>query len=476
MAEQAQPLSTKRHMKPETSAWLILLAAFGLFCVLVAVAGYNGWQFYTTATKRIENAVLYSHEAPGIVVQSGSDNDPLEPSQQAQFFETYRVKALPDIAAYGPVASLVLQDVRESQTQPTQIDIHVRPNTNGADLFLERYRESRWYGSHREVYFVQESGYVRYDLAANRFAQNTQYRVTLPGETYVMLRPGGSYSIELPRDRDGNPKAFLITDEPLFAEIAVRDRGLATIQRGGQRIVVEHGEKVQIDVDGMIGEPMALQWPLIADGEFNQYEEQVYYDEELSETWEFSANDGTPELSLSPEDRDGRFYVVQACPPQTPEHCPDDQIAVGQFRREGSQSQNFITGIEQRVETDISEYRSLNLSAWVRITYQSLSSTGIEGSECPLMIRLLYRHRSPSDQPEQRFICIYEDPDPDASPYTSGEISYRPVERFQWYHLNLDLRDGALLDDAWYLENVRIEARGHDYVSEIAKISLVAMQ
>ncbi|NOK58035.1 MAG: hypothetical protein GFH27_549287n339 [Chloroflexi bacterium AL-W] len=478
MVGPAQSLPTDRKMKPETSAWLILLATFGLFCIVVAITGYNGWQFYTTATKRIENAVLYAHEAPGVIVQTGNNRDPLEPSQQIPFLETYRVKVSPDMAAYGPVASLVLQDARESQTNPTQIDIHAHPNsnTNGANLFLERYRESRWYSSHRDVYFTQESGYVRYDLAANRFAQSTQYRVRLLDGTYVMLTPGGSYSIDLPRDRAGNPKPLVVTTEPIFAEIAVRDRGRAIIQREDERITLNHDEKIQIDIDGTLGEPVAALWQLLADGEFNQYEEQVYYDDTQSETWKFAANAGTPELNLSPADRDGRFYVVQACPPQTPAHCPDNQIAVGQFRREGSQSQNFITGIEQNIEMDISEYQSIDLSAWVRITHQSLPLTGIEGSECPIMIRLLYRHRSPSDQPEQRFICIYEDPNVNALPYTSGEIAYRPVQRFEWYQLNIDLRDSALLDDAWYLEDIRIEARGHDYVSEIAKISLMATQ
>ena len=51
MAEQTQPIERARHrIRPETNAWLILIAAFMIFCAFVAGVGAAGWYYYSSAT------------------------------------------------------------------------------------------------------------------------------------------------------------------------------------------------------------------------------------------------------------------------------------------------------------------------------------------------------------------------------------------------------------------------------------------
>ena len=57
-----------------------------------------------------------------------------------------------------------------------------------------------------------------------------------------------------------------------------------------------------------------------------------------------------------------------------------------------------------------------------------------------------------------------------------SEFIYTPVHQNQWYNLKYELRNYESLKDAYYLQSVTIYANGHDYLSEITDISLLARQ
>lgn len=92
------------------------------------------------------------------------------------------------------------------------------------------------------------------------------------------------------------------------------------------------------------------------------------------------------------------------------------------------------------------------------------------------MVQLVYKPTSPTDQQLNRYFCIYTGADAVSGSEDVGEIRYRQVPPFQWYRLNVELRDDSLLRQARYLQLIRVEARGHDYLSEITEISLVGRQ
>ena len=67
MAQAARP--QPEQVSYQRVAWTWLLMFFALFCVLVAIAGYNGWQYYATAMNPVEGAVLRSHVNAGVSIQ-----------------------------------------------------------------------------------------------------------------------------------------------------------------------------------------------------------------------------------------------------------------------------------------------------------------------------------------------------------------------------------------------------------------------
>jgi hypothetical protein len=165
-----------------------------------------------------------------------------------------------------------------------------------------------------------------------------------------------------------------------------------------------------------------------------------------------------------------RLEIIRSCR-------PDDQAYMGRFRREGRQTNNYITGIVQELDVDVSEYTSLRLVAWARVVTQTVELAGVRGSECPIMIWMTYKRTSPTDAQQERSICVYAvDSSTVAGSEDAGEINYKPVNLFQWYPIDIQLRDDLQLGEVRYLQKIRIEARGHDYMSEITGIQLIGMQ
>lgn len=469
--------SSAERLQQQRIAWAWMLAFFGLFCALVGMLGYGAWNYYTTATLAIDGALLRSHVNAGVIVQlrgrlNAESIERLPPERDPCPGErdictpvgegsVIRTKAE---AGYGPVASLVLAD-------RTQIDFWAHPG--GAELALVSYRSTRWNAARLELLLRQNAGYLRYDLASGQPYEQVEYVVEAGDGVRVLLSPGGSYSINVPVNEPGRSPAIAATGNPLRVEVATR-AGNAIIDYRGEQVAVRPGQLLQVDDQGLLHGPDEARWELIRDGGFTRYQEQNEYGEG-SETWRKLWTANAP--GMTAEEQNGRFVVVRACRPETPDLCsPDNQVAIGQFRRDGQQTRPFTTGIEQTIDADVSEFTSLRMSAWVRVLTQTVQLAGVAGSECPIMVQLVYKPTSPTDQQLNRYFCIYTGADAVSGSEDVGEIRYRQVPPFQWYRLNVELRDDSLLRQARYLQLIRVEARGHDYLSEITEISLVGRQ
>jgi hypothetical protein len=479
----AQPTRTIGAMRPETSAWITLLLFFGVFCALVAVSGLWGWNYYSTAMVPYgQQSLLRGHVNAGVTLQARgeltakslerlpADRDPCQGEQDIcqPLAEGYHVRTKRE-AGYGPVASVVLPD-------ETHVQLWAHPS--GADFAIEKYRVTRWTDRRQEVELRHVAGYARYDIANFQSFRDVYYTVLIGGDAEpavrVKLAPGGSYSINVPQPEDGHLAPTTGDGTPLLVEVASR-RGSAVVESGDGRARLDAGELVQVSTDNTLHGPATARWELIADGDFALYEQMGRYEPgSNSLTWEQFWNNVA---EVAPAERNGRFTVVETCRPETPDLCtPADQIRVGQLRRDGGQQRPFANGIQQTLDADVSEYTSLRFSAWVRVLVQSVQEAGIAGAECPVLITLSYKPVSPTDREQYRSLCVYVDKDTAPSSPATGEVFYRPVPQYQWYRLNVELRDDALLREARYLQLIRIEARGHDYLSEITAISLTGRQ
>jgi hypothetical protein len=481
MAEQAPTIeSARRRARPETSAWLMLITFFLIFCAIVASAGLAGWSYYTGAMERVEGGLVRVHVRAGVnFLARGSakkvtpdipcaDNaagitDFCQPLNEGDL-----VQAVPD-AGYGQVASIKLPD-------QTQVDMWAHPT--GADLTLQKYVVSRWSKQRQIVEFKQSAGYARYDIPAKDRSQyaDVTYSVIISktNAVHLGLALGGSYSVNVPHAEDGRRLALADSGKPLMAEVAVR-AGSVDVRTTDGVVTAYPGEKIQVDSTGVASQALPARWELIRNGKLANWPTGARSD--AGGTWiqDFNPTDE----NATEQERNGQFVVEQRCGPATPDNCTAAEKAnIGQFSRQGNQSRSFGVLIGQSLDQDISEYPSLELRAWVRIVNQSIAKAGTLGTECPMTIRLTFKQKNPSDTEENRYFCIYVDETAADLPrdQKGSEFIYTPVHQGQWYNLKYVLRNYDSLKDAYYLQSVVILANGHDYLSEITDISLLATQ
>jgi hypothetical protein len=453
--------------KPEFSAWVTLVIAFGFFVIIAVVTLQLAWQAYTSAMRTQEGAMLRSHVAVGVLLQEprsvtsraierlpeNVDPCPGESDICIPLRSGDRVRTVP-AAGYGPVASLVLPDTTH---------IQLWAQDEGSDLVYHTYQVSRWNNQRQIVSLQQHSGYARYDVAQFQPYQKVEYNVVLPDGVTVWMTPGGSYSVHIYAKNRQN-----------HYEIAVRS-GSATVQHASKTVSLASGELVVVDHDGVIADPVAASWQLIRDPDW-----QDISSEDSGTTtvggWNELRRAEAPNMRV--DELNGRLSVVQGCSPESPDLCSaDQQVRVLRLRRDGNQTRPFAVGVEQDLNADVSEYTSLRLTAWVRVLTQSVPvDGGIAGSECPVMFTLVYKYISPADEQLERNFCLYAYKSTDTLVTDTGRIRYRALPPFEWYRLDVDLREDEYLRLARYLQSVRIEARGNDYMAEITDLALIGRQ
>ncbi|MCG8349321.1 MAG: hypothetical protein MI924_16255 [Chloroflexales bacterium] len=472
-----------RHMSRQRTmrlAWFVLIIAFILSCALLITFTLIVWRYVNYATVEPNGSVLINR-APELDV--AQEWVLLRSKGRARFQRAEGQEALnagdevliSSTAGYGQVATIQLFD-------QTNLDLWA-----GADVSLDQMQVSRWNNNEQTIVLRQHGGYVRYDLLnTNQPYQNKSFIVLL-GEAAVELEAGGSYSIEVMTPQ----RRVLFSDpsapEPVISDVAVRS-GLAYVHGKDGRIVsLLEGSRVTIDPTGGPGLAVPARWELIKDGNFDEHDEQAYNNTTIppsiqpallrADTWQVY---GAP---LNP-DASGFFKLFPTCwPLDVNTNCdPKERRNIAGFVRSGSQT-SFTTGIRQELGSDqkgvdVSEYRSLTFSAWVRVLDQSLPLAGEQGTQCPLMVRFRAKRNNLVDPEHERVLCIYTaKPDQTEQLVTWPDVvQYIPVEHYKWHRLTIELRDPEWFPDYYCLTDIEIYANGHDYDSRVADISLIGSQ
>ena len=479
MAEQAPTIeSTRRGARPETSAWLILSTFFLIFCAIVAGAGLIGWGYYTGAMERVDGGLVRVHTRAGVTYRARESAKNLTPDVPCPdnpagitdfcqaLNEGDHVQAVPD-AGYGQVASIKLPD-------QTQVDMWAHPT--GADLTLQKYAVSRWSKQRQIVEFRQNAGYARYDIPTKDSSQyaDVLYSVIISKTNLVnlSLAPGGSYSVNVPHAEDGRLVTLTDSGQPLMAEVAVR-AGSVDVRTSGGVVTAHPGEKIQVDSTGRASAAIPARWELISNGALEDWPDGATSD--VSGAW--STGTITTDINATDQEKIGTFSIKHRCGPIMADTCAK-VTNVGQFSRQGGQNKSFAVSIAQPLDLDVSEYPSLELRAWVRVVEQSIAKAGEQGTECPITVKLTFKQKRPEDTEQFRYFCIYVDETAADLPkdQKGSEFIYTPVHQNQWYPLKYELRNYDSLKEAYYLKSVVIYGNGHDYISEVNNVSLLATQ
>jgi hypothetical protein len=123
------------------------------------------------------------------------------------------------------------------------------------------------------------------------------------------------------------------------------------------------------------------------------------------------------------------------------------------------------TGLRQDVDREVWAYRSLTLSAWVKVNYASLDGGGYAGSEYPIMLRINYVAENGGAYTWARGFYYRNESN---RPAEIGE----QVTQGEWYRFSLDLT--SVRDRPAYIASVEVFSSGHDYDAEVAAIELAA--
>jgi hypothetical protein len=123
------------------------------------------------------------------------------------------------------------------------------------------------------------------------------------------------------------------------------------------------------------------------------------------------------------------------------------------------------TGIVQELNRDVSAYRTVTLTAWVKVDNASLSGGGYLGSEYPLMFRVQYTDDR-GGRPGWSRGFYYANPE--NRPTENGQL----VTQGEWYPFLIRLSD--LPDRPAFIKAIEVLAAGHDFDSMVADVRLVA--
>ncbi len=154
------------------------------------------------------------------------------------------------------------------------------------------------------------------------------------------------------------------------------------------------------------------------------------------------------------------------------------------FSRPGVQLNWAYAGIRQEIHRDVRELSSLRLHLAVQIRDQDLFNCGAYGTECPLMVKLIYEDRSGGTHEWVK--GFFANPDPSGRipqvcvtcpPPDSGGHELAPIGSWRTYDsLNLiEVFNQAGLPAA-SISAIEIYASGHAFVSLVSEVELLAQE
>lgn len=436
----ALPRATTRHVltlngKPERMAWVVLFGAFFTCIGLTLLIPFFGLQFLNYST----------------LSQTASlQTAPLRPDKVTPV----RV-ALPNVAQ--PIAVLL---------DPTEIVENSRIETDTTDdsrafmtffenstatiykntqLVLSTMRQPQFGMSAlpNSIIVDQLGGDVRYGVASplsltnDGKARESQFLVRTPNFD-VWLNPG-SYAIGVTADG---------------AQVSVRDGNAVVVAKDGSRQVnIGQGQRVVFNSKATVTErdsfvPLPAAQDLLVNSDFKA---PIDCSPNATGPWKCFSDQGG-----DGGEANGSIQIVEK----------DNRQAV-QIKRANSNQNSAITALRQTIDRDVSDYRSLVLSADVRVDSHNLSGGGYLSSEYPLILRIRYRDVNGD---EAEYVRGFYAQNTAGNPTVNGEL----VPRGQWIPIDSSNLLASLPIKPFRILAVEIYASGWDYESYVSNVRLKA--
>jgi hypothetical protein len=405
---QAPPAAASRAGR---RAWLYLWAAFGIWCVLVAYGLYVGNTWRKTSYLS-PPAQLVAKQ--GIVLYQGPrDALPVSVAEGAELVEG----GLIDV----PSGSEAIVKLRVENST-----VRLRSNTQ---VRLTTMRVGRFQRELTEVKIDQLRGAANYQVAGE-LPDGREVEIQTPNT------PGPDDSIKL-----------------------IKGEYLVWVQPGGTRLSAYLGQ-ARAEIDGFVFRLRERKWVVLGP---ERPDMRVALDlpERLVKNRDFGR--GLTEFWL-PID-----IGEKGRPDIGGQRSLNDLIINGQLTkalhltRDTTKDTHNETGLRQDITKDVWAYRSVTLSAWVKVNSASLDGGGYAGSEYPLMFRINYIAENGGEYTSAHGFYYRNDTN---RPADLGQ----QIPQGEWTRFTLDLN--SLRERPAHLLSLEVLASGHDYDAEVSGIDL----
>jgi len=395
---------------PERLAWIVLFAAFVVFCTC-AVSVPLGTRWYLTSATRSQEAKITCLEGTAVVEdpQRGTARPVLKR-------ETVSI----------PEGTIVSVD-EGAQADLTFFDQSLVRLYPGTTVTLERMRSPRFgFGARPAEITLHMRGGRLWANTVLRGSPAVEFRVNSL-QAHTLLAEDGSYSLEISNERTEVIVQRGIAEVTAASSAVVPEAALVTLN-SRQRTIVETGKAPTA--------PMKAERDLIVNGDFKSA---------LSTGWIASNDQGA----------DGGSIDGQATP------TVDEGRRAVRFTRTSGEFNHCETIIEQELNRDLPDPIST-----VKVNSQSLSGGGYLSSEYPLMLRIRYRDEYLS---ENEWVRGFFYQNFSNNPIQNGQ----EIPQGQWYVYDSENLLDVLTPTPRRILWLRVYASGWSYDSLVSEISLI---
>ncbi len=247
--------------------------------------------------------------------------------------------------------------------------------------------------------------------------------------------------------------------------------GTATVIAQEKTVTLSNGQLTTILVGESPIDPIASEQNLVINGSFSEKQ----FDGWLPQVY-------VPADTLSGENKAIVLKTDTSVSKVDPVNAVTSTLAIddvgGQvvlrFHSNGSDNVHTEASIEQSINKDVQDFKSLRINAQIRIDHQSLPGGGQLGTEFPVMIQLKYRDIEGNDRTWYR--GFYYEPAP-SNYILHNEIdnNNEGVVQFLWYpYESENLLDRSDAGKPAFIKSLRIYASGWIYDGMVTDIKLLA--
>lgn len=436
----SQPIISRPTIDPQRRAWGIMLLSFAIFCTIVLVVGVGLTYFFFQSTVTLEGTLQVARGSGGITGQES--------------VRTSASVANNDVLSTDPLSQVTVFLRDPEREKPLIAAITLRGDTS---VRLLRGLRPRFQWSSGE-YTVELQGFrgELIILSPKDLAHQLNMSVITNSGDLIYLRTGGHYIL-----RASDTRVQVINqDGDIILKPANVDIGRA-IPANSQAIINYADNPGEITVTAAFT---------------NLLSDVVFHD---------SLKQPTADLSPLAQPFNSDWFCKDNSVPQgyAVPHVIDGLSVLRLVRADDATSHGETGCVRSWGEgRNVASFNYLSLRATFRINYQSLSTCGQDGSECPLM--LLVEYLDKNGELHRWYHGFYARVDPDRNFPLQCNSCLQEHERINekaWFTydsgnlLNLLTNPEQLAEQRPItIIDVQFKASGHQYDVDVSDIVLLA--